>query len=64
MSLWGGGLWGSHRGVCIIMPRQVSLALPALATLVHPCTSTRKERSDMLAQKTHDYTDNSMACLR
>ncbi len=28
------------------MPRNVALARPALATLVHPCTSTRKRRSD------------------
>ncbi len=36
------------------MLRQVAPALPVLATLVHPCTSTRKKRSDMLAQKAHD----------
>jgi len=41
-----------------------ALALPALAALVHPCTSTRKERSDMLAQKTHDNGSTQMARLR
>ena len=45
---------GSHLTSTIIMLCQVALALPALATLVRPCTSTRKKRSDMLAQKAHD----------
>jgi len=45
---------GFHLDGSVIMLRQTDLALPALAALVRPCTSTRKGRSDMLAQKAHD----------
>jgi hypothetical protein len=46
--------WGSRLARTCFMLRQVALALHALATLVHPCTSTRKNRSDMLAQKANE----------